>query len=104
MRLGLANEELDGRPHPAGLPGHDPLTGLPDRRLFERRVERALGRAHQREDYVFAVFFMDLDGFNAAFATDPQTNMGDFFHYHTDYDDFLRAVHRELIRRHEGGK
>jgi diguanylate cyclase (GGDEF)-like protein/PAS domain S-box-containing protein len=48
-----------------GLLGHDPLTGLPDRRLFDRRLDRALGRAHQRENYVFAVCFMDLDGFKA---------------------------------------
>ena len=48
-----------------GRLGHDPLTGLPDRRLFERRVDRRIGRAEQREDYVFAVCFLDLDGFKA---------------------------------------
>ena len=51
--------------HDLGRLGHDPLTGLPDRRLFERRLDRAFERAHQREDYVFAVCFLDLDGFKA---------------------------------------
>ncbi len=46
-----------------GIPGHDPLTGLPDRRLFERRLDRALGRARQHDDYKFAVCFIDLDNF-----------------------------------------
>ncbi|MBU4271130.1 MAG: GGDEF domain-containing protein [Planctomycetes bacterium] len=46
-----------------GLPGHDPLTGLPDRRLFERLLDRALDRVRRRGDYLFAVCFIDLDGF-----------------------------------------
>jgi diguanylate cyclase (GGDEF)-like protein/PAS domain S-box-containing protein len=46
-----------------GLPGHDPLTGLPDRRLFERRLDRAIQRSRQHEGYRFAVCFIDLDGF-----------------------------------------
>jgi diguanylate cyclase (GGDEF)-like protein/PAS domain S-box-containing protein len=45
--------------------GHDPLTGLPDRRLFERRLERALERTRQHDDYSFAVCFVDLDNFKA---------------------------------------
>ena len=45
--------------------GHDPLTGLPDRRLFERRLDRALQRAREQDDYKFAVCFIDLDNFKA---------------------------------------
>jgi diguanylate cyclase (GGDEF)-like protein/PAS domain S-box-containing protein len=43
-----------------GLPGHDPLTGLPDRRLFQRRLDRAL-----QQDGPLAVCFIDIDGFKA---------------------------------------
>ncbi len=46
-----------------GLPGHDPLTGLPDRRLFERLLTRAWERLRRHKDYMFAVCFIDLDGF-----------------------------------------
>jgi diguanylate cyclase (GGDEF)-like protein len=46
-----------------GLPGHDPLTGLPDRRLFDRRLARAMECARQQSDCRFAVCFIDLDGF-----------------------------------------
>ena len=45
--------------------GHDPLTGLPDRRLFERRLDRALQHLRQHDDYRFAVCFIDLDNFKA---------------------------------------
>ncbi len=48
-----------------GLPGHDPLTGLPDRRLFERRLTRAFEESLRSESYRFAVCFIDLDGFKA---------------------------------------
>ncbi len=41
---------------------HDPLTRLPNRRLFQRRLERAIERA-ARSDYLFAVLFVDLDRF-----------------------------------------
>lgn len=46
-----------------GLPGHDPLTGLPDRRLFDRRLLRAMDRFERQDGYGFAVCFIDLDGF-----------------------------------------
>lgn len=48
-----------------GLPGHDPLTGLPDRRLFKRRLQRALEHCKTDHDYAFAVGFVDLDGFKS---------------------------------------
>jgi diguanylate cyclase (GGDEF)-like protein/PAS domain S-box-containing protein len=48
-----------------GTPGHDPLTGLADRRLFERRLARAMERRRQHDDYRFAVYFIDLDNFKS---------------------------------------
>jgi len=44
-------------------PGHDSLTGLPDRRLFFICLDRAFKRALRQENYGFAVLFIDLDGF-----------------------------------------
>lgn len=40
---------------------HDALTGLPNRRLLDRRVDRALAKA--RERYDLALLMLDLDGF-----------------------------------------
>jgi len=42
---------------------HDTLTGLPNRALFFDRLGRALERSHRNKDYLFAVLFLDLDGF-----------------------------------------
>ena len=44
-------------------PFHDPLTGLPNRRLFQHRLADAVGSAQQRNEHLFAVFFVDLDRF-----------------------------------------
>jgi diguanylate cyclase (GGDEF)-like protein len=41
---------------------HDPLTGLPNRTLFQDRLEHALAQA-RRHDLALAVMFLDLDGF-----------------------------------------
>jgi diguanylate cyclase (GGDEF)-like protein len=41
---------------------HDPLTNLPNRPLFEDRLQRALART-QRSQNTIAVLFLDLDGF-----------------------------------------
>jgi diguanylate cyclase (GGDEF)-like protein/PAS domain S-box-containing protein len=41
----------------------DPLTGLPNRLLFTDRVGRLIKHVKRRKDYLFAVFFLDLDGF-----------------------------------------
>ncbi len=43
---------------------HDPLTGLPNRTLFENRLEHGLAQA-RRHGRILAVLFMDLNGFKA---------------------------------------
>ncbi len=42
---------------------HDTLTDLPNRALFMNHLQHALSRAKRHHDYVFAVLFLDLDGF-----------------------------------------
>ncbi len=42
---------------------HDPLTGLPNRLLFQQRLDEVLRQARLEEDYRYAVLFLDLDGF-----------------------------------------
>lgn len=41
----------------------DPLTGLPNRLLFTDRLVRLIKHARRRKGYLFAVLFLDLDGF-----------------------------------------
>ena len=41
----------------------DPLTGLPNRLLFIDRVGRLIKHKKRRKDHLFAVLFLDLDGF-----------------------------------------
>ncbi|HIK03846.1 MAG TPA: EAL domain-containing protein [Trichormus sp. M33_DOE_039] len=42
---------------------HDALTGLPNRVLFIKRLEKALNRAKQEDNYHFAVMYLDCDRF-----------------------------------------
>jgi diguanylate cyclase (GGDEF)-like protein/PAS domain S-box-containing protein len=42
---------------------HDSLTGLPNRTVFLDRLARSVSRARRRDDYLFAVLFLDLDRF-----------------------------------------
>ncbi len=41
----------------------DPLTGLPNRLLFTDRLGRLIKHSKRRKDHLFAVLFLDLDGF-----------------------------------------
>ncbi len=42
---------------------HDALTNLPNRALFTDLLARSIGRAQRREDYAFALLFLDIDRF-----------------------------------------
>ena len=42
---------------------HDPLTGIPNRKLFEEHLAHSFRQLRRREDYLFGVAFVDLDGF-----------------------------------------
>jgi diguanylate cyclase (GGDEF)-like protein/PAS domain S-box-containing protein len=42
---------------------HDPLTGLPNRSLFNRRLAERLAPDERRGRFAYAVLFLDLDGF-----------------------------------------
>ena len=42
---------------------HDELTGLPNRSLFMRRVQKILERSKTEQNYQYAVLFIDLDRF-----------------------------------------
>ncbi|MBU2837964.1 EAL domain-containing protein [Acidithiobacillus thiooxidans] len=46
------------------LAAEDLLTGLPNRRVAKERLHRAMARSY-RHQRLFALFFMDLDGFKA---------------------------------------
>lgn len=66
---------------------HDPLTGLPNRRLYADRLAQALHSAARRKER-FAVAIIDLDGFKAA-----NTRYG-----HLAGDAVLRAVAQRTQR------
>lgn len=42
---------------------HDPLTGLPNRNYFNSLLDHAIERTSRRNDYTFAVLYLDLDRF-----------------------------------------
>jgi len=66
---------------------HDQLTGLPNRALFEERVDHAIARS-RRWATGFTIVFLDVDGFKAI-----NDNFG-----HATGDDALREISRRLAR------
>ncbi len=67
------------------LANHDPLTGLPNRKLFQERLDQALVWANENEQLV-ALLFLDLDGFKQINDTQGH-DVGDLL---------LKAVARRL--------
>ena len=72
---------------------HDPLTGLPNRTLFMRRLSDATHRARRGHDGLFAVLFLDIDGFKLV-----NDSMG-----HHAGDEMLIAIARRLEGCVRGG-
>ncbi len=70
------------------LAHYDPLTGLPNRRLVESRLQQALARARRHAQRV-AVLFIDLDRFKAI-----NDSLG-----HAVGDDLLVAIGERLKQR-----
>jgi diguanylate cyclase (GGDEF)-like protein len=65
---------------------HDPLTGLPNRRLLEDRIATVLQHAARQQSKA-AVMYLDLDGFKAINDT----------HGHACGDEILKLVAQRLV-------
>ena len=67
---------------------HDALTNLPNRSLFTDLLARSINRAKRRDDYAFALLFLDVDRFKVV-----NDSLG-----HLIGDQLLIAVARRLER------
>ncbi len=82
LRIAAAEEQEQAGRH-AAL--HDDLTGLPNRALFNDRLQHAVAQA-SRHGWTLAVMFVDLDNFKVINDT----------HGHSVGDHVLRAIARRL--------
>ena len=71
---------------PAGPPGTDMLTRLPNRQVVLARLQQAIGHASRHPGYGFAVLFMDIDRFKHV-----NDSLG-----HAAGDELLRQVAQRL--------
>jgi diguanylate cyclase (GGDEF)-like protein/PAS domain S-box-containing protein len=67
---------------------HDALTNLPNRALFTDLLARCIGRSKRRDDYAFALLFLDIDRFKVV-----NDSLG-----HLIGDQLLIAIARRLER------
>ncbi|MGB8687908.1 MAG: EAL domain-containing protein [Microcoleus sp.] len=65
---------------------HDPLTDLPNRAWFMNRLQEVIDLSYRREDYLYAVLFIDLDRFKLV-----NDSLGHFVG-----DELLKSVARKL--------
>ncbi len=84
----VLNKIISSTSHLTLLANHDPLTGLPNRRLLEDRLDQAL-KAAKRSQEIVAVFFLDLDFFKVINDT----------HGHLAGDQLLKDVALRLVNQ-----
>jgi len=65
---------------------HDALTGLPNRAWFMNRLQQVIDKGYRREDYLYAVLFIDLDRFKVV-----NDSLG-----HLVGDELLKSVASQL--------